>query len=124
MTEELKQLIEEEAERYVLSEMYNVTEHNKDTIVEDTIQECNNDVKQGFKAGANFILSKWQEAERWRKVEEELPDIDDYLQHSVVAYLVKLDSGAYALAVYHADGIWLESGTEHDLNVTEWKPIS
>ena len=81
-------------------------------------------MRKGSEIAKEIILSKWQEAERWRKVEEELPDIDDYLQHSVVAYLVKLDSGAYALAVYHDDGIWLESGTEHDLNVTEWKPIS
>lgn len=111
MTEEIKKLIDEEAERYADSKgIYN--QHGEDLL------------KMGFKKGAFFILSQWQEAERWRKVEEELPDIDDYLQHSVVAYLVKLDSGTYALAVYHSDSIWLESGTEHDLNVTEWKPIS
>ena len=80
--------------------------------------------KDVFKAGANLILSKWQEAERWRKASEELPEIDDYLQHSVIAYLVKLDSGAYELAVYHAGGMWLESGTEYELEVTEWKPIT
>lgn len=80
--------------------------------------------KRAFVKGANFALSQLQHENRWRKVSEELPDIDDYLQHSVIAYLVKLDSGAYALAVYHADGIWLESGTEYELEVIEWKPIT
>ncbi|OJX63080.1 hypothetical protein [Dysgonomonas sp. 37-18] len=111
MNEEIKKLIELRINAGVIENRSNYALFNEG-------------MRKGSEIAKEIILSKWQEAERWRNVEEELPDIDDYLQHSVVAYLVKLDSGAYALAVYHDDGIWLESGTEHDLNVTEWKPIS
>lgn len=39
--------------------------------------------------------------------------------------LVRLESGAYAIAVYHSCGAWMESGTEEYLDtVIEWKPIS
>ncbi|MDR2004115.1 MAG: hypothetical protein LBQ74_13870 [Prevotella sp.] len=74
--------------------------------------------------GAIKILSHLQHENRWRKVSEELPEVDDYLQYSVIDCLVKLDCGAYALAVYHTDGMWLESGTGYELEVTEWKPIN
>ena len=61
--DEIKKLIEEEAERYADSKgIYN--QHGEALL------------KMGFKKGANFILSKWQEAEMWRKVSEKLPDPD------------------------------------------------
>lgn len=63
MTEEIKKLIEEEAERYADSKgIYN--QHGEALL------------KMGFKKGANFILSKWQDAERWRKFgTDDLPKI-------------------------------------------------
>lgn len=33
-------------------------------------------IGEAVEHGANFILSKWQEAERWRSVEEELPEYE------------------------------------------------
>lgn len=92
--------------------------------------------KDIFKAGANFALSKippimidiavekYKYLNRWRKVEEDLPEVDNHLQYSVVVFLVKLKFGIYNLAVYHSSGRWLEPETELDVNdVIEWKPI-
>lgn len=111
MTEEIKKLIEEEAERYADSKgIYN--QHGEALL------------KMGFKKGANFILSKWREVERWRKVGEHRPAVDEHLMYSYTC-LVRLESGAYAIAVYHSCGAWMESGTEEYLDtVIEWKPIS
>ena len=39
-----------------------------------------------FKAGANFALSELEHANRWRKVSDELPEIDG---HSIQNVLVK-----------------------------------
>lgn len=74
--------------------------------------------------GFKKCLSKWQEAERWRKCGEHRPAVDEHLMYSYTC-LVKLESGAYAIAVYHSCGAWMESGTEEYLDtVIEWKPIS
>lgn len=81
--------------------------------------------QDAFDAGANFILSKWQESEKWRKVDDELPEVDDHLQHSIISLLVKCESGIYKTAVYHSSGRWLEPETELEVNdVIEWKPIT
>lgn len=85
---------------------------------------CSIQARESFKAGASFILSKWQEAERWRKVGEHRPAVDEHLMYSYTC-LVRLESGAYAIAVYHSCGAWMEAGTEEYLDtVIEWKPIS
>lgn len=119
MTEEIKKLIEEEAKNYasninlkLISE--STTDHN--------VRKYHS--KRDFEKGAFFILSKWQEAERWRKVGEHRPAVDEHLMYSYTC-LVRLESGAYAIAVYHSCGAWMESGTEEYLDtVIEWKPIS
>lgn len=82
----------------------------------------------GFARGATIvseiILSKWQEAERWRKCGEHRPAVDEHLMYSYTC-IVRLESGAYAIAVYHSCGAWMESGTEEYLEtVIEWKPLS
>ena len=105
--DEIKKLIEEEAERYADSKgIYN--QHGEALL------------KMGFKKGANFILSKWQEAERWRKVEEE-PTNQDLV-------LVKTDKGCFATAYYHGKNSgWIVYGDEAYKqfgNIIEWKPIS
>lgn len=71
MNEEIKKLIEEEAEK-----LYN--EYCYDLGFTPPIGNDDADWKaDGMISFANFILSKWQEAERWRNVEEELPPIGE-----------------------------------------------
>lgn len=71
MTEEIKKLIVEQAENY------------SERIKKNTSFKSNERIAAaaGFTRGAiiisEIILSKWQEAERWRKVEEELPECRD-----------------------------------------------
>lgn len=105
---ELKQLIEKEAR----------------ICVKGTPNTCSNFVEYGFTKGAQFgynlCLSKWQEAERWRKVEEE-PTNQDIV-------LVKTDKCCFATAYYHGKNSgWIVYGDEAYKqfgNITEWKPIS
>lgn len=109
MTEEIKKMIEEEAERtYLIPDDYGF------------IDKSDMDRFRAFKAGANFILSKWQEAERWRKVEEE-PTNQDIV-------LVKTDKECFATAYYHGKNSgWIVYGDEAYKqfgNIVEWKPIS
>ena len=69
---DIKQLIEEEAERTSCFENINeLDEYNTKTLRAVDIKT--------FNRGASFILSKWQEANRWRKVEEELPEQNESL---------------------------------------------
>lgn len=123
MTEEIKKLIEEEAENYKIG----MLQRHTDIIdkFSDSIQYFTaDDIKEARLSGCESILSKWQEAERWRKVGEHRPAVDEHLMYSYTC-LVRLESGAYAIAVYHSCGAWMESGTEEYLDtVIEWKPIS
>ncbi|EGK04736.1 hypothetical protein [Dysgonomonas mossii] len=123
----IDQLIEEESNKYVSSTALielgrfcyegTVTEREAEDMIETASQES-------FQTGARFVLSKWQEAERWRKVGEHRPAVDEHLMYSYTC-LVRLEFGAYAIAVYHSCGAWMESGTEEYLDtVIEWKPIS
>ena len=99
MTEEIKKLIEEEAERFnrCVSLFFNSKEA----------------YEEGLTHGVDIVLSKWQEAERWRKFgTDDLPKI--------------------------GMRILLRAGERHDTTVicshshihslcevfTEWKPIS
>lgn len=127
MTEEIKKLIDKEAHNYH-SELARAEIDNFEYEGNVTTNEAESCVRtaeiEGFKVGAFFILSKWQEAERWRKVGEHRPAVDEHLMYSYTC-LVRLESGAYAIAVYHLCGAWMESGTEEYLDtVIEWKPIS
>lgn len=122
MDKDIKKLIAEEAHKHWSASSY------KEAAEE---AQAKNDMCQtsamarkvsfaSFKEGANFILSKWQEAERWRKVEEE-PTNQDLV-------LVKTDKGCFATAYYHGKNSgWIVYGNEAYKqfgNITEWKPIS
>lgn len=100
MTEEMKKLIEEEAERYADSKgIYN--QHGEALL------------KMGFKKGANFILSKWQEAERWRKFgTDDLPKIG-------MRILLRVGER-------HDTTVICSHSHIHSISevFTEWKPIS
>lgn len=78
----------------------------------------------GFKSGANFILSKWQEENRWRKVEEELPEyykqvlVKSKDSESVIcAWLACMDSEEFMFTICGTD-ILISID-----DVDEWKPI-
>lgn len=112
--EDIKKAIEEEAKK----EAWN---HGEATVGDPYVKyqaDC------GFRAGASFatdfILSKWEESERWRKVEEELPE-------KGVEVIVTRTDGIRMLA-------WLDEDSEPFFNVSgneeyfiddihSWKPI-
>lgn len=74
---------------------------------------CSIQARESFKAGANFILSKWQEANRWRKfATDDLPKIGQQI-------VCRGSKGNCHLSnPISNDGIhWLAE------NFTEWKPI-
>lgn len=106
MTEEIKKLIEEEAERYADSKgIYN--QHGEALL------------KMGFKKGANFVLSKWQESERWRKVSEELPE-----WNGKEFILIVKKIGEYGV-IYNIFPIHSEKSILFMKDLSdEWKPIS
>lgn len=82
--EEIKQLIKEEAKRYA-ENSYGCDDDSKGILYNETLKD--------FKAGANFVLSKWQEANRWRKVSEELPEVRDE-SYQVLIRIANIHSSA------------------------------
>lgn len=112
MNKEIKQMIEEEAENYKIG----MLQRHTDIIdkFSDSVQYFTaDDIKEARLLGCESILSKWQEAERWRKFStDDLPKI--------------------------GMRILLRVGERHDTTVicshshihslcevfTEWKPIS
>lgn len=79
----------------------------------------------GFKGGANFVLKKWQEAERWRKVEEELPTPKDDLVIVRVRNKNKED-GILLHDICYIDECTNTWGKrEHTWeDIIEWRPIN
>lgn len=109
MNEEIKQLIEEEALKYADS-------HTNGT--DDIAKAFRGASRSAFKEGANLILSKWQEANRWRKVSEELPEYRD----NDYQVLGLLKNGEYKTIWVIKDSIpQIEVFAYH--GVIEWKPI-
>lgn len=92
MEKEINKHIEEEAERY--------------NIVSSII-----DNKKSFKAGANFFIHQ----NRWRKVEEELPEV-------LTDVLIKDSFGKIDIGCLYDNGIWGMT-PPIDRKITEWKPI-
>lgn len=82
-----------------------------------------------FEAGANFILEKWKEAERWRDVNEELPEITQnatssrLIDHKSDLVLVKTEYGGYDVAFYSPYFGDFIAGKASISGVTHWKPI-
>ena len=107
MTEEIKKLIELRINAGVIENRSNYALFNEG-------------MRKGSEIAKEIILSKWQEAERWRKVEEE-PTNQDLV-------LVKTDKGCFATAYYHGKNSgWIVYGDEAYKqfgNIIEWKPIS
>lgn len=107
MTEEIKKLIELRINAGVIDNRSNYALFNEG-------------MRKGSEIAREIILSKWQEAERWRKVEEE-PDNQDIV-------LVKTDKECFATAYYHGKNSgWVVYGDEAYKqfgNIVEWKPIS
>lgn len=103
MTEEIKKLIVEEAR----------------ICVKGTPNTCSNFVEYGFTKGAQFgynlCLSKWQEANRWRKVSEELPEV-------LTDVLIKDSFGKIDIGCLYDNGIWGMT-PPIDRKITHWKPI-
>lgn len=68
-----------------------------------------------------IIITKWQEAERWRKVSDDPPDNQDIV-------LVKTDKGCCATAYFHGKEsgfiVYGDEAYKDFGKITEWKPIS
>ena len=118
-TEPMKDLqgqIREKAKAYsdsvIVDEFNPLRKYNIHDLIEE--MEC------AFEQGANFILSKWQESEKWRKVEEELPKNQDIV-------LVKTDNGCYMTAYLHGkESGFITYGEEayHSVGeITHWRPL-
>lgn len=103
---EIDKLIEEEARVYVSEESENNGFYN--------FHGCES-VERAFVAGASFILHQ----NRWRKVEEELPEYKD----NDYQVLGLLKNGEYETIWVIKDSIpQIEVFAYH--GVTEWKPIT
>lgn len=125
MTEEIKKLIELQINARMIENRSNYALFNEG-------------MRKGSEIAKEIILSKWQEAERWRKVEEELPENNENLiikkesKLTTQPVLIKTVGGGlfvdYRVKTVHEnlDG-WVEfwNWTRFNNNqVTEWKPIS
>lgn len=114
--EEIKKQIEEEAERHassVPSYMKSVNNYTHEQAYADCVQH-----------GANFILSKWQDSERWRKVEEELPPLGEPVwlkDENAERNYSKYDSGVRR--EYDTQDGWYWDNTKSTRNYTHWRPI-
>ena len=123
---DINKLIEKEAERHI--SQFNTFEYKEyDDLISWGYEgaRVSNDANQlrdrafmnGFKSGASFILHQ----NRWRKVEEELPETN-------VDVLLKFDNGNVSIGVYCKDEFEeyfsCINGDEYSISeVTEWKPI-
>lgn len=116
MNKDIQTLIEREANSYAVSNIDNpkslFTHLSKQT--QDNIFDT---VDSSFKAGAHFALSLF----KWRKVEEEMPDVKNEA-YQVLVYR------KYKNEEYKMDTLWIipdmsvgDSFKFH--GVTEWMPI-
>ena len=89
--------------------------------------------KEGLEKGSEITLSQWKEAERWRDVNEELPEetfetyVDGRYRYTTQSFLVKTVNGKYAISkrvqfMYHEIWEWNGSGTFKS-SITHWKPM-
>ena len=115
MTEEIKKLTKNDLLSWI-KEFLNL-DYTDEQIMADAYYLK---LMEVYEYGYKNCLSKWQEAERWRKVEEE-PDNQDIV-------LVKTDKECFATADYHGKNSgWIVYGDEAYKqfgNIVEWKPIS
>lgn len=104
---DIKNKIEEEARVYVSNEL------EKNGFRNFHGCEC---VEKAFIKGSNFILSKWQEANRWRKVSEELPD-------KPCEVLVMDSDECMYIAYFNYGKFILDRYTQINGDIREWKQI-
>ncbi|MBK5721403.1 hypothetical protein JGH11_11010 [Dysgonomonas sp. Marseille-P4677] len=121
---DIKQQIEEEAENTsCFKDVNKLEEYNEKTLRLVDIKT--------FKRGANFILSKWQEATHWRKVSEELPEDSMELKNFTSnakrtdIVLVKLKDGTYDtdfrfVFLAFGNNCWASNKD----NIVEWQLIN
>lgn len=79
---------------------------------------------EGMKKGAEIAQSIILHQNRWRKVEEELPEVSNY-KDLKCNFLAKTDYG-YDIVTYYNDPKFLVGWFANAIrrNVIEWKPIS
>lgn len=122
--EDIKKAIEQEAEKAkdkYISKLRDICPKELNE------QVARADYDQGFNNAVNFILSKWEESTRWRKVEEEKENIP-----YCVPLLLKLNDGDIKLGYYldhkyREDSFYSinDNGIEFLIEgVTEWQPIN
>jgi len=105
MENKIKQQIEEEAHKY------------GEQCVGDSYVKYKAD--NGFTAGANFVLSKWQEAERWREVgKDEYPEVNK----DILLKGFNMDEPDYDIGYLHTGNSKIFVSGELT-EVTHWKPI-
>lgn len=118
----IDQLIEEESNKYVSSTALielgrfcyegTVTEREAEDMIETASQES-------FQTGARFVLSKWQEANRWRKVSEELPEVRDE-SYQILIRIPNIKSSATVWNIRNQSDCDIIA----KMGNSEWKPIS
>jgi len=116
---DIQQQIEKEAKR--LANIH-FREHRfeKVSIPEN---EIHNAIADKAMLCANFILSQWQEAERWREVSEELPE---YSMRLLVKFKeIGINGNLWSIANYnHLENKWfVEDKFYRQFEITHWKPI-
>lgn len=117
---DLQEHIREKAKAYsgsVMEDEYNpLRKYTSDDLIEE--MEC------AFEQGANFVLSKWQEAERWIPVNERLPHFDDWLVLVKVRNKNK-ENGIFLYDICYIDEETNTWGKRHHTweDIIEWKPI-
>lgn len=82
--------------------------------------------KLAFEAGANSILSKWQESERWRDVKEELPSSKNGFVDELVIVRCRNKNKEDGIWVYDICSFDSESWSKRNHTwetITHWKPI-
>ena len=115
----MKRLIEKESENYALSKL-NTRTDAIDKFSKEMPFFSFYDIDEAFYDGFNSCLSKWQEAERWRKVEEELPKEYENV-------IIKTNKGEYHVAYLRStpDNHFNNFSNEWFLDeVDKWKPLT
>jgi len=108
----IKQLIEEERKKYANSNgIYN--EHGERLL------------SMGFNKGANFVLSKWQEANRWREVEKEEPPFLKDVLFTVHIYAENYQSESYTIGHRDSSGYYFQRNDSDIFEIvpTHWRYI-
>lgn len=132
MNEEIKQLIEEESRNRYLEYLHGTSNEKEFLSMTDLLPL--HDAIKACEITVNFILSKWQEANRWRNVEEEMPEesfgtfMAGKYEYTADKFLVKTRNNKYSLASrcrFLGHSVWeWEGSCTFKSSIIEWKPIT